>query len=48
MKRIVLCLLLSVLLLPFSGRAETTDSTEFDLKSLAEDTVFLVLIRMFH
>lgn len=41
MKRIVLCLLLSVLLLPFSGRAETTDSTEFDLKSLAEDTVFL-------
>ena len=42
MKRIVLCLLLSVLLLPFAGKAETTDPTGFDLKALAEDTVFLV------
>ena len=44
MKRIVLCLLLSVLLLPLPGKAETTDSTGFDLKSLAEDTVFLARI----
>lgn len=42
MKRIVLCLLLSILLLPFSGTAEETESTGFDLKALAEDTVFLV------
>lgn len=41
MKRIVLCLLLCILLLPVYGKAETTDSTEFDLKKLAEDTVFL-------
>jgi len=41
MKKLVLCLLLSVLLLPIYGNAETTVSTEFDLKSLAEDTVFL-------
>ena len=42
MKRIVLCLLLSVLLLPFRGTAETNESTGFDLTALAEDTVFLV------
>lgn len=41
MKRIVLCILLSLLLLPLRGNAETAVSTEFDLKSLAEDTVFL-------
>ena len=41
MKRIVLCLLLSVLLLPVHGTAETNESTGFDLKALAEDTVFL-------
>ncbi len=43
MKRIILCLLLSVLLLlPFDGSAESSDSTGFDLQSLAEDSVFLV------
>ena len=42
MKRIVLCLLLSILLFPFRGTAEETESTGFDLKELAEDTVFLV------
>ena len=42
MKRIVLCLLLSILLLPVSGTAETNESTGFDLTELAEDTVFLV------
>ena len=42
MKHTVLCLLLVVLLLPFHGIAETSESTGFDLKSLAEDTVFLV------
>ncbi len=42
MKRTVLCLLLCILLLPFRGIAETSDSTGFDLKALAEDTVFLV------
>ena len=41
MKRIVLCLLLSILLLPIPGKAESSDSTEFDLSTLAEDTVFL-------
>lgn len=41
MKKIVLCILLSVLLLPVYGNAETIGSTPFDLKSLAEDTVFL-------
>ena len=42
MKKIVLCLLLSILLLPVYGTAETSESTGFDLKTLAEDTVFLV------
>ncbi len=42
MKKIVLCLLLSILLLPFRGTAETDESTGFDLEKLAEDTVFLV------
>lgn len=42
MKKIVLCLLLSILLLPMYGTAETSESTGFDLKTLAEDTVFLV------
>ena len=42
MKKIVLCLLLSILLFPMYGTAETNESTEFDLKALAEDTVFLV------
>ena len=42
MKRTILCLLLSILLLPVCVGAESSDSTEFDLKSLAEDTVFLV------
>lgn len=42
MKNIVLCLLLSILLLPMYGTAETSESTGFDLKTLAEDTVFLV------
>ena len=44
MKRVILCLLLSVLLLPIHGNAESTDSTGFDLKALAEDTVFLANI----
>lgn len=44
MKKIVLCILLSVFLLPVFGKAETTDSTGFDLKSLAEDAVFLANI----
>lgn len=42
MKKLVLCLLLSILLLPVYGTAETSESTGFDLKALAEDTVFLV------
>ena len=42
MKRIVLCLLLCILLFPFKGTAEETESTGFDLEALAEDTVFLV------
>ncbi|MBR4905632.1 MAG: D-alanyl-D-alanine carboxypeptidase [Clostridia bacterium] len=42
MKKAVLCLLLSILLLPMYGTAETSESTGFDLKTLAEDTVFLV------
>lgn len=41
MKRIVLCLLLSILLFPFYGAAESGESTGFDLEELAEDTVFL-------
>jgi D-alanyl-D-alanine carboxypeptidase len=41
MKKSVLCILLSILLLPIYGTAEATDPTPFDLKSLAEDTVFL-------
>ena len=44
MKRAILCLFLSMLLLPFTGSAESDDSTTFDLKSLAEDTVLLVNI----
>ena len=44
MKKIVLCLLLSILLLPIRGTAEANDSTEFDLKKLAEDTVFLATL----
>ena len=42
MKRIVLCIVLSILLLPLRGTAETNESTGFDLETLAEDTVFLV------
>jgi D-alanyl-D-alanine carboxypeptidase len=41
MKKFVLCLLLTVLLFPFHGKAESADPTGFDLSSLAEDTVFL-------
>lgn len=41
MKRTILCLLLSLLLLPLFG-ATSSDSTGFDLKALAEDSVFLV------
>ncbi len=41
MKRIVLCLLLCILLLPVRGKAEASDPTGFDLSTLAEDTVFL-------
>jgi D-alanyl-D-alanine carboxypeptidase len=41
MKKTVLCLLLSLLLIPLHGIAETSESTGFDLGSLAEDTVFL-------
>ena len=41
-KRVILCFLLSVLLLPIRVGAESSDSTELDLKSLAEDTVLLV------
>ena len=41
MKKLVLCLLLSILLFPVYGTAETSESTGFDLKTLAEDTVFL-------
>lgn len=41
MRKNVLCLLLSLLLIPFCGIAETDESTEFDLNTLAEDTVFL-------
>lgn len=44
MKRIVLCLLLSILLFPIFGAAESTESTGFDLTELAEDTVFLVAL----
>ena len=44
MKKIVLCLLLAVLLFPIFGKAETTESTGFDLTELAEDTVFLVAL----
>lgn len=44
MKKIVLCLLLAVLLFPVFGKAETTESTGFDLTELAEDTVFLVAL----
>ncbi len=42
MKKAVLCLLLSILLLPFNGIAEVSDPTGFDLKALAEDSVILV------
>lgn len=42
MKKTVLCLLLCILLFPFRGIAEASDSTGFDLEELAEDTVFLV------
>ena len=42
MKKTVLCLLLCLLLLPFRGIAEASDPPGFDLKALAEDTVFLV------
>lgn len=42
MKRIILCLLLSIFLLPLHVSAESSDSTGFDLKSLAEDSVILV------
>ena len=42
MKRTILCLLLSLLLIPVCIKAEAADSTEFDLKSLAEDAVILV------
>lgn len=45
MKRTILCLLLSILLLvPAYTNAETDDSTGFDLKSLAEDSVYMVNI----
>ncbi len=44
MKRNVLCLLLSLLLIPVCIRTEAADSTDFDLKSLAEDAVFLASI----
>ena len=44
MKKIVLCLLLAVLLFPVFGKAETTESTGFDITELAEDTVFLVAL----
>ena len=44
MKRTVLCLLLSILLLPVIGTAESKDPTGFDLNSLAEDTVFLATL----
>ncbi len=44
MKRSILCLLLSILLIPAHVHAEPADSTEFDLKSLAEDAVFLANI----
>ncbi len=44
MKKTVLCLLLAVLLFPVFGKAETTESTGFDLTELAEDTVFLVAL----
>lgn len=44
MKRTVLFLLLSLLLIPVCIRAEAADSTEFDLDSLAEDAVFLASI----
>ena len=44
MKKTVLCLLLSLLLLPVRVTAGTSDPAEFDLKSLAEDTVFLANI----
>ncbi len=41
MRKLVLCLLLTVFLLPFHGNAETSDPTGFNLSTLAEDTVFL-------
>lgn len=41
MKKAVLCLLLCLLLFPFRGTAEASDPTGFDLRKLAEDTVFL-------
>ncbi len=44
MKKTILCLLLCVLFFPFSGKAETNVSTDFDIKKLAEDTVFLAEI----
>ena len=44
MKKSVLCLLLSILLLPVFGTAESKDPTGFDLKSLAEDAVFLATL----
>ncbi len=44
MKKTVLCLLLCILLLPVRGKAEASDPTGFDLRSLAEDTVFLANI----
>ena len=44
MRKTVLCLLLVLLLLPVRVSAGTTDPEEFDLKSLAEDTVYLTSV----
>lgn len=42
MKRTVLCLLIGLLLLPFSSSIGSSDPTGFDLNALAEDSVILV------
>ena len=44
MKRSVLCLLIGLLLLPFSGSFGSSEPTGFDLNALAEDSVILVNI----
>ena len=44
MKRTILCLLIALLLVPIPIGGKASDSTEFDLDALAEDSIFLANI----